>query len=299
VTEETSVAAANPTIPTTYSASHPSSVTTHETAVSSTTQQEVVTSVTTKIEESSTTMASDEKPQDEEDEEMDQPIDNALQLENTVARDIKLYFTPQHTTASAQNDIDDITDEDFEIKPHELQKMLAEQEKKKKETEVLRTKKSRDLENEKKKRVYDRAIIRVRFPTLDGLIIQGTFNPTHTLQDVYDFVTQVISDSTVPFYMFISPPMQKFTKEDLSKTLQQLKLIPAAIININVDSSKAPSSQLIIKEDLLQYLQRIQTEILPDNLNKQQTSQPLASSSGRGRTLGGGDPNKKPKWFKM
>lgn len=50
----------------------------------------------------------------------------------------------------------------------------------------LKTKAMRDLEKAKKERVYNRVLIRVRFP--DRVCLQGFFHPRHSMQDVYDWV---------------------------------------------------------------------------------------------------------------
>jgi hypothetical protein len=259
-----------------------------ETSSSSTQQQNLIN--TSDVDSIATPVVTPTDPMEEDEEPATSNEPKVIAtLANTVATDIKLYYTPQNTKVFH---VDDETDSDFELSATELKQILNEQQQKK-ESEVLKTRKMRALEEEKKKRVYDKTLIRIRFPTMDGLIIQGSFKPSHTLRDVKTFVVQVLEDSETPFYMQISPPVKKFGEADMNTTLHDLKLGGAAIINIFVDKNNpnsTPHSELNIKPDFLQYLQQIQSEKTPDNLNRQVEQQPILTAKPTAKAT--------PKWFK-
>ncbi|TMW63331.1 hypothetical protein Poli38472_002272 [Pythium oligandrum] len=89
----------------------------------------------------------------------------------------------------------------------------------------FRTQAMRELDELKRKRVFQTALIRVQFP--DRVTLQAAFHPTETVADVISHVRECLDSeqSQRGFYLYVSPPLQKLAPE---KTLSELSLVPAA-----------------------------------------------------------------------
>ncbi|KAG2393018.1 hypothetical protein C9374_009595 [Naegleria lovaniensis] len=202
-----------------------------------------------------------------------QDDEEEIKLENTVAKDIRL-FKKGDTTFDI--DFSNVEDKDFEVTENDVQSMISSL-RKVQEGGPLMTKQLREKENQKHERVYTSAIIRVRFP--DGYLIQGTFSPNHTLRDVRNFVIQTLDNPEAPIVLYIAPPIQRF--DDLTKTLKESNLIPAAIINVGLDR-KDPKSALFespkLKEDLLAKVTDLELVSVPKNENIQKPTSQASSS---------------------
>mmetsp|Transcript_7613 Transcript_7613/g.28535 ORF Transcript_7613/g.28535 Transcript_7613/m.28535 type:complete len:436 (-) Transcript_7613:59-1366(-) len=250
-----------------------------ESVVSTTTQNTTTTTTTT------TTEAPVSAP----------PNDVVIPVENLAAQEVKLF----RIGTGRSDTLEDISDADFQLRASELRMMMSEITKRQKQRDVLLPSKYR--EQGKKKRRYDQALIRVRFP--QGFILQGTFKPSHKLKRVHQMIQAILKDPQTPFYVYTAPPVRRY--ESLDSSLQELDMVPASILNIS-----AMSGSLEIREDIIQrYCQNLTDQIIPQDQNreqiKQQKRQSSISSSG-GRTTGGssqGDNSDRakqmPKWFKM
>ncbi|KAL3668228.1 hypothetical protein V7S43_007086 [Phytophthora oleae] len=99
-----------------------------------------------------------------------------------------------------------------------------------KKTKNFRTQAMRELDELKRKKVFQSALIRVQFP--DRAVLQASFHPNETIQDVMDHVTECLADQyqTSRFYLYVTPPMQKLAA---TKTLAELNLVPAALMYLS------------------------------------------------------------------
>ncbi|KAL9651665.1 hypothetical protein ABK040_001610 [Willaertia magna] len=214
--------------------------------------------------------SSSSDPMEEEEED--------IKLENTVAKDIRLFKKGE---TSFNINFENVEESDFQLSQTELQSMISSLHKVQ-EGGALLTKQQREKLAEKKERVYSKALIRVRFP--DGLMVQGTFKPQHTLKHVYDFVIQTLQNPDTPIYLYVAPPIKRF--DDLTQTLKEAKLLPATLINVGLDLKNPNSKQFDepkLKEELLNQITELEFVAVPKNENeeqKQQTkSKSIASSS--------------------
>ncbi|KAL4108926.1 hypothetical protein PRIC1_000634 [Phytophthora ramorum] len=93
-------------------------------------------------------------------------------------------------------------------------------------TKNFRTQAMRELDELKRKKVFQTALIRVQFP--DRAVMQASFHPNETIQDVMNHVTECLGDQYKgnKFYLYVTPPTQKLAA---TKTLAELNLIPAAL----------------------------------------------------------------------
>lgn len=106
----------------------------------------------------------------------------------------------------------------------------------------LTTKAIRDLQKAEKERVYNRILIRIKFP--DRACLQGYFHPRHGISEVYQWTHQSLASfeddvcegraASDVFELYASPPKRVFSPEGdhLLSTLQDLGLIPAAMLHL-------------------------------------------------------------------
>lgn len=73
---------------------------------------------------------------------------------------------------------------------------------------------------------YKRAIIRIQFP--DRTVLQGTFKPTETVNDVIKFTTEYLEDKVAQFYLYSTPPKQVL---EANHSLVELGFVPGALIH--------------------------------------------------------------------
>lgn len=100
-------------------------------------------------------------------------------------------------------------------------------------------------------------MIRVRFP--GDIYLQGLFKSNETLQHLLDFVQDNLEFDWLPFWVATSIG-QKLT--DTQKTLAELQLVPAVVVNFGCDkdllrdaSQGAAKSSSVIKQSVLDRLE--------------------------------------------
>jgi tether containing UBX domain for GLUT4 len=202
----------------------------------------------------------------EKEEQPQQPPAPTLPLEGVVAIDVKLFKVDESRPVEDVRALG-FTDKDFEISRSELQKIYLEEQKRKEDSMILKTRKIREIEAQEreKARVYDKTIIRIRFPS--GLILQGTFKPKNKVQRIVELVKASIENPDTPFFIYVTPPIQRL--DDRSKTLKEVGLVPAALVNVALDKkiAKTGDREPTLKKDLLQYLATLPShETVPTNL---------------------------------
>lgn len=100
---------------------------------------------------------------------------------------------------------EDLPDDFFELTIDDARKILRDVKKQRHNMDnaPLVTSAFRDLEESKKQlrhlNKYKKAIIRVQFP--DRTVLQGTFTPVDTIDDVMKFVREYLEDKSLNFYV--------------------------------------------------------------------------------------------------
>lgn len=92
------------------------------------------------------------------------------------------------------------------------------------EDRPLETQKIREQRLLREEKKYEFTIIRVSFP-FDHLILQTTFKPTDTIEQLHNLVKRFVDVSD--FYLYTAPPKKVL---DLKSTFFKEKLVPAALI---------------------------------------------------------------------
>lgn len=215
----------------------------------------------------------------------------------------------------------DIEESEFELTAAELKEYLASTEKKKEERETIKTEKFRVLDKQKQKK-YPKALIRFRFP--GGLIVQAAYNPSHTVAKLYTLIPKVMENAQTPFYLCtffmvtililidIAPPVQRLD-DCKEKTLGEMNLVPAAIVNVALDKkvAKPDDKDPAIHSQYLPLIQEANKEEIPKAISDTPAPEQDANKSSTNKQTSGGkklgstptdstDKKKKniPKWLK-
>ena len=125
-----------------------------------------------------------------------------------------------------------IPNEFYTISPDELKKEQQQRQEAVEKLGMLRTKAMRERDEKRELRKYRYALIRTRLP--DGILLQGTFKANEKLSSVFDYVRGNLTNDWMPFTL-CTQTGQKLTETD--KTLAELALTPAAVVNFEWDKS--------------------------------------------------------------
>ncbi|KAG5851294.1 hypothetical protein ANANG_G00091570 [Anguilla anguilla] len=98
---------------------------------------------------------------------------------------------------------------------------------------MLRTKAMREREEQRERRKYSYALLRVRLP--DGTLLQGTFLARERVASLYQFVREALLDGWQPFEL-VAPGGQKL-KEEEEVALNECGLVPAALLCFSWDAA--------------------------------------------------------------
>lgn len=98
---------------------------------------------------------------------------------------------------------------------------------------MLRTKAMREKDEQRERRKYNYALLRIRLP--DGIILQGTFLAWERVAALYQFVRDWLENGWQPFEL-LAPGGQKL-KEDEDVALNECNLAPAALLTFSWDAA--------------------------------------------------------------
>ncbi|KAE8221285.1 hypothetical protein CF319_g5326 [Tilletia indica] len=153
------------------------------------------------------------------------------------------------------------------------------------------------------KKVYTTVRLRIRFS--NGTQLESTFPSSSSLSPVYDFVRTSLAPAhaSKKFTLYLTPPKRDLAEGDpklRGKTLGELGLVPAAVLNIRweemaMNSNTHPAP---LKPELLDDAQDIPA---PPSFDAPAASNTSSSSSSASTAQGDGtkkDPKALPKWLK-
>jgi len=100
-----------------------------------------------------------------------------------------------------------------------------------------------ELEQLKKKRIYNAMILRVYFP--NKIVLELNFRPKTPWIDVYDVVKSCLSEEakSVSWYLFDTPPIRKFSPVR-KETLFSSQLIPGGVVHFGLENREQDLSRL-------------------------------------------------------
>ncbi|XP_060797458.1 UBX domain-containing protein 6 isoform X2 [Neoarius graeffei] len=125
---------------------------------------------------------------------------------------------------------------------------------------MLRTKAMREKDEQRERKKYNYALLRVRLP--DGHILQGTFLARDKVAVLYQFVRDSLENGWQPFEL-MAPGSRKL-KEDEELALNECNLVPAALLTFSWDAAvqadivaAGGQSSSVLKPELLKNLQTL------------------------------------------
>ena len=148
----------------------------------------------------------------------------------------------------------------------------------------------------RKKRVYRKAMIRVRFP--DGVVLQATFSSAATVGAVLQWVEGSLR---CPGHAFELSVARGSALSDLGLTLEQAELAPAALLNFRCPTAEQVQPPYL-SASLMASVQELGSEAIPEGIllggagERSFQEAALAAGPGRVRPEAGGAA-RTPKWM--
>ena len=138
----------------------------------------------------------------------------------------------------------------------------------------LMTREQRNADLAKQKRLYRKAMIRVRFP--DETVLQATFSAAAPLSTVLAWVSEGLREPFHPFELALarSPPLSEMTI-----SLEHAELAPAALLNFRpTDPAGMPAP--FLKAELMDHVQYLGAEEIPRGIGGEGPSGPMGAEGG-------------------
>ena len=190
---------------------------------------------------------------------------------------------------------DNVGDDFYALTPAEVKALMDANAAKRAQAERFLTKEAREAEKARSRRMYRKALIRVRLP--DGLVLQATFAASAPVSAVFTWVQDSLREPGHAFELSMArgQPLQ-----DMSATLEQAELAPATLLNF-----RCPTAELLdppyLTDALMAQVQTLTTEALPEAVTAAPARlNPLAvadSATPRGGGGGADGPRGPPRWM--
>ena len=168
-------------------------------------------------------------------------LNTALELITSVSpiklelnRDTHVYRASTHV-----HRFPDLPASFFILKPDEMAKEHQLKRDQVGMNEMLLTRAQRDRLEQHATRQYQFCVIRVRLP--DGLVLQAAFRAREKVSDLFFFISQALSQETTLFSLFHQGGKKL---DNMNSFLQEADLVPAALVNLRIDSQMENDSLL-------------------------------------------------------
>ncbi|CAN4082326.1 unnamed protein product [Withania somnifera] len=202
--------------------------------------------------------------------------------------------TPPDVTSNVSEEPEDF----YEFTPEDYYRLLGT----KKEEKHLKTKKIREAEEAARRARITKAVIRVRFP--DNYILEATFHPSETIQNLLDLLVKVVAHPELPFYIYTTPPKKQI--KDVSQDFYSAGFIPGAVVYFSYDLPKghdgAAASGSYLQEEVmcLQGLDSMIEKMEPGEPSRDESPPNKPPASAVPDQKPAADKKKiKPKWLKL
>lgn len=168
-----------------------------------------------------------------------QQIKMEMKLSMACARN-PVVFHLDHKDSHATADIQEPSEDFFEVTIDDLKKMLIGK-KTSVEDEPLMTKNMREAKEKEKLCLYKMTIIRIHFP--GKMVLQGCFRPLEKISALKEFVLEHLQEKNTKFNLFTTPP--KCILKNLDVTLHSAKLAPTAVVHVSSQTDKLLKQEFI------------------------------------------------------
>jgi len=157
---------------------------------------------------------------------------------------------------------DAVADDFYALTGAEAKAMMEANAARRAKEERFVTREQREAEKAKQKRLYRKAMVRVRFP--DDVVLQATFSATATVSAVLQWVEGALREPGHPFELSIArgQPLQ-----EMGMSLEHAELAPASMLNFRC-TSPGGLSPPYLRDALMARLQVMGEESIPTAVNQ-------------------------------
>jgi len=177
------------------------------------------------------------------------------------AKDVALGPSNIKVMHAAENNAaprtEDLPADFFSLTAEEARSLVAAAHARRAADSTLRTRETREAEAARRRRMYRKAMVRVRFP--DGTMIQATFAVGAPISRVLTWVANSLREPNHPFELAVArgKPL-----DDPKMTVGQAELAPAALLNFHVPRNEVHNPPFL-RADLLANIEQRTAEELP------------------------------------
>jgi len=107
----------------------------------------------------------------------------------------------------------------------------------------------RERERLEQVKQFKKTVVLVQFP--DRIQLQGTFWANENNTDLYTFVKNSLADPNVPFYLYVTPPVQRLPVDII--TFRKQMFVPAVLVHFGREKGAKVTGNFL-KEELLKDL---------------------------------------------
>ncbi|XP_010907763.1 plant UBX domain-containing protein 1 [Elaeis guineensis] len=162
-----------------------------------------------------------------------------------LGREIRVFKSSENSlashVASATSTAEEVEDNFYDLTPEDYYQLMSD--KAGVQSQILKTRKTREAEASARRARITTAVIRVRFP--DGCILEANFQPSEKIQSLVDLLIQVVAQPELPFYLYTTPPKERI--RDMSKDFYSAGFAPGAIVYFSHDLPKESNSAVTNK----------------------------------------------------
>ena len=206
--------------------------------------------------------------------------------------DVKVLVAPEGQPMR----FDEVGDDFYALTPAEAKAIMEANAAKRAKEERFLTREQREAERMKSRRLYRKAMIRVRFP--DGIVLQATFAAASPVSLILTWVEEALREPGQPFELAIArgQPLS-----ELTMSIEHSDLAPAALLNFRC-TNPGGMNPPYLHGGLMGRAEMMGAEAIPQGYGGESAAG--QGAMGAQEMPGGGrppprDPNKAPAWMRQ
>lgn len=108
------------------------------------------------------------------------------------------------------------------------------------ESQQFSSRRKKEFEQLLKQPLFTESRIRIKFP--NNTIFEAKFSPKELVKSIVDTLKEYLIDPQLDFYLYRTPPIQKFTPQNWLMTLEEADLVPNAILYFALEDKQKEAS---------------------------------------------------------
>jgi len=101
------------------------------------------------------------------------------------------------------------------------------------ESQHFSSRRKKEFEQLLKQPLFTETKVRIKFP--NNTVLEGKFSPRERVKNIVDFVRQYLVNPNWDFYLYQTPPVQKITQYNWTKTLEEAEMVPNVLLYFGTD----------------------------------------------------------------